>query len=319
MIPFFRKIRKKMADDNRPLKYMRYAIGEIVLVVIGILIALQINNWNEIEKLKVRETNLLKELKTNLNTNIKNLEKDIEVQVQQASYIDIVQLHLENKKPYNDSISYYISYGSPAPDVLLTSSAFETLRLSGLELIRSDTLRQAIVNLFEVDYPYLFQETKRLEDQVWPSVVVPMFQIHFRFKDNLVIPTNYEALLNDDEFINSLAEFMFDFWPYIDGGALSDLEKQHGPEVVEAALHRMSSVPDSPRFRLVLFSIGPNKQKTIAAIQLLTGLSTSEVSELVDKTPVTIKEGISQQEANQLIGILDDHEAGRFYMSRIGA
>ncbi len=46
MIPFFRKIRKKMADDNKPLKYMRYAIGEIVLVVIGILIALQINTWN---------------------------------------------------------------------------------------------------------------------------------------------------------------------------------------------------------------------------------------------------------------------------------
>jgi len=49
MIPFFRKIRKKMADDNKPLKYMRYAIGEIVLVVIGILIALQINNWNQIK------------------------------------------------------------------------------------------------------------------------------------------------------------------------------------------------------------------------------------------------------------------------------
>jgi hypothetical protein len=47
MIPFFRKIRKKMADDNKPLKYMRYAVGEIVLVVIGILIALQINTWNQ--------------------------------------------------------------------------------------------------------------------------------------------------------------------------------------------------------------------------------------------------------------------------------
>ena len=50
MIPFFRKIRKKMADDYKPLRYMRYAIGEIVLVVIGILIALQINNWNENRK-----------------------------------------------------------------------------------------------------------------------------------------------------------------------------------------------------------------------------------------------------------------------------
>ena len=50
MIPFFRRIRKKMADDNKPLKYMRYAIGEIVLVVVGILIALQINNRNEKRK-----------------------------------------------------------------------------------------------------------------------------------------------------------------------------------------------------------------------------------------------------------------------------
>lgn len=47
MIPLFRRIRKKLAEDNKPKKYLRYAIGEIVLVVIGILIALQINNWNE--------------------------------------------------------------------------------------------------------------------------------------------------------------------------------------------------------------------------------------------------------------------------------
>jgi hypothetical protein len=50
MIPFFRRIRKTLADDNKPIKYFRYAIGEIVLVVIGILIALQINNANENRK-----------------------------------------------------------------------------------------------------------------------------------------------------------------------------------------------------------------------------------------------------------------------------
>ena len=57
MINFFRRIRKQLADDNppswpagKPLKYMRYAIGEILFVVIGILIALSINNWNEENK-----------------------------------------------------------------------------------------------------------------------------------------------------------------------------------------------------------------------------------------------------------------------------
>src|SRR5210317_1149717 len=74
MIPFFRKIRKKMADDNRPLKYMRYAIGEIVLVVIGILIALQINTWKEQEKAKNIEFVVLSELKKNIEADI--LEMD---------------------------------------------------------------------------------------------------------------------------------------------------------------------------------------------------------------------------------------------------
>jgi hypothetical protein len=55
MINFFRKIRKQPADDNKPLKYMRYAIGEIALVVLGILIALSINNWNEKGKSQIKK------------------------------------------------------------------------------------------------------------------------------------------------------------------------------------------------------------------------------------------------------------------------
>jgi Family of unknown function (DUF6090) len=47
MTKVFRNIRQKLAAENKVMAYLRYAIGEIVLVVIGILIALQINNWNE--------------------------------------------------------------------------------------------------------------------------------------------------------------------------------------------------------------------------------------------------------------------------------
>ena len=66
MANFFRKIRKNIAEDNRPLKYLRYAVGEIILVVIGILIAVQINNWNEGQKRsKLKQTyveNLINDL-----------------------------------------------------------------------------------------------------------------------------------------------------------------------------------------------------------------------------------------------------------------
>jgi len=66
MIPFFRKIRKKLADDNQFFKYSRYAIGEIVLVVIGILIALQINTWNEERKNHEKEILLLTRIRSDL-------------------------------------------------------------------------------------------------------------------------------------------------------------------------------------------------------------------------------------------------------------
>ena len=66
MLPFFRKIRYKLAKDNQFIKYSRYAIGEIVLVVIGILIALQVNNWNEDKNIRKIEHKLLQELKADL-------------------------------------------------------------------------------------------------------------------------------------------------------------------------------------------------------------------------------------------------------------
>ncbi len=66
MIPFFRKIRWRLAQDNQFLKYSRYAIGEIFLVVIGILIALQINTWNEERKSRLEETEILKRIKLDL-------------------------------------------------------------------------------------------------------------------------------------------------------------------------------------------------------------------------------------------------------------
>ena len=59
MIKFFRKIRHNLINEGKTTKYLKYAIGEIVLVVIGILIALQINNWNEQRKQKLNYLNIL--------------------------------------------------------------------------------------------------------------------------------------------------------------------------------------------------------------------------------------------------------------------
>ena len=78
MIKFFRKIRYNLIEKNKTGKYLKYAIGEILLVIIGILIAVSINGWNEDRKLKKAEQSILKDLKQEMTINLKALEFVIE-------------------------------------------------------------------------------------------------------------------------------------------------------------------------------------------------------------------------------------------------
>lgn len=87
MHPFFRKIRWRLARDNQFFKYSRYAIGEIVLVVIGILIALQVNNWNEQRKNTKEVLKILLEVQNDLLMNIENIEITIRHKSTQDSLI----------------------------------------------------------------------------------------------------------------------------------------------------------------------------------------------------------------------------------------
>ncbi len=77
MFRFFRTLRQRLLAENRVSKYLLYAVGEIVLVVIGILIALQINNWNEVRKVRIEEQVLLRQLKEEYATNLEQLDSKI--------------------------------------------------------------------------------------------------------------------------------------------------------------------------------------------------------------------------------------------------
>ena len=74
MIKFFRKIRYNLMETGKTGKYLKYAVGEIILVMIGILLALQINNWNENRKLKIEERALLTNLSIEFDRKLNELE-----------------------------------------------------------------------------------------------------------------------------------------------------------------------------------------------------------------------------------------------------
>ena len=147
MIKFFRKIRQKLLTENKISKYLLYAFGEIILVVIGILIALQINNWNEDRKDQIRLKNHYKELLDELNNDENNLKQII-----------------ENVRKYNDQafeISEFINSTQPITDTTkivtdlldveaygffsVSNSAYSTLISSGdIQLIINTKLKNAL-------------------------------------------------------------------------------------------------------------------------------------------------------------------------------
>ena len=98
MLRFFRQIRQRLLTDNKFSKYLLYAIGEILLLVIGILIALQINNWNEEKKERQRLNDFLTEIRKNLSDDILKANDIIDRFITQISMLRNIRL---NKVSYS--------------------------------------------------------------------------------------------------------------------------------------------------------------------------------------------------------------------------
>ncbi len=148
MIKLFRSIRKNLLAEGKTTKYFKYAIGEIILVVIGILIALQINNWNEFRKERIKEKAYLTRLKEDLISDKKTIE------LNQAFYQDVfvagslVLSHAEGEDEIIasnwDVLTAYF-HASQIWPILMQSSTYEELKSSGeLSLIQNVTLRNRL-------------------------------------------------------------------------------------------------------------------------------------------------------------------------------
>ena len=135
MIKFFRHIRKRLVIENRFSKYLLYAIGEIILVVIGILIALQINNWNENKKLRNQEITYLNNLRGDLQTQINMLDV----------YIDYENIIIDHS---NDIIEHFEFHGGfdnmdsifPKLNDLTTRWTFSNANTTLLQMLNSNQI-----------------------------------------------------------------------------------------------------------------------------------------------------------------------------------
>ena len=148
MIKFFRKIRYNLMEQNKTGKYLKYAIGEIVLVVIGILIALSINNWNETKKTRGIELKLLHELKDDL----KETKEDLLTDIEKANRLLVVTDSLYQAASENNwgQVKISMDYIYETPHLFAKLSAYKSIQAFGVNIISNDNLRKMITNFYEL-------------------------------------------------------------------------------------------------------------------------------------------------------------------------
>jgi hypothetical protein len=158
MINFFRKIRQRLLTENKFSKYMLYAIGEIVLVVIGILIALSINNWNENLKNKKLETSYLKRIYKDLDNDLLQFEGTIKLAQERNKRVLFLEQAIKDSQLVNKSFDYFVKsivYANYTYRPAISNHSFEELKSSGrLSLIKNEDLRVSIAKYYDLEFSY---------------------------------------------------------------------------------------------------------------------------------------------------------------------
>lgn len=206
MAKLFNSIRKKLVSEkpskSRTSHYIKYAIGEIVLVVIGILIALQINTWNEVRKEKGQELILLKQLQTEYRSNLNQLDDKVFIRreimksaSQLLSFIDYPDSRVKDSIDRN--IATTIGYTTFDPVISDLSSS------GSLRLLKNDSLKQLlsfwtseIVQVKEVENGW-----RKYRNEIYVPFLIKHYQL--RTARNILIKTDYLKRFQIDKNIDS--------------------------------------------------------------------------------------------------------------------
>ena len=199
MISFFRKIRQKLLQQNRVTRYLAYALGEIALVMIGILLALQVNNWNESRKQRMVELKYFSNLKNDLNSDLERLNYMVDF-----SKGKITAASNMKKRADGDTVGSLYDFSSDMLILLFVeefrpnANTYEEMKSSGnFSLIQNDEIKVEFMNLRKT------------------YIDIQAFQEHLRYDFNVFLQ-DYEKFINWGKYYNlsksdvSKGQFLFD-------------------------------------------------------------------------------------------------------------
>ncbi|MBR9847636.1 MAG: mechanosensitive ion channel [Algicola sp.] len=233
MIKFFKKIRHNLLSEGKTGKYLKYALGEIVLVVIGILIALQINNWNENRKTRKLEVQIYTELKSDLLQTRNDINEAISKHKEIFKSSQQLITDIYKKKSNSQTVYNSLTSSSAEFHIIPKTSAFENLKNIGLNTLSNDSLRIDITNLFQLNLKRLDDElgmkqadmnmTKLIQPFLFKYLTADYSQptkYGFIHSDSITVYklriNNYDKFLNDNELMKALQLSLYNRGKIID-------------------------------------------------------------------------------------------------------
>ncbi len=180
MLRFFRRARQRLAGRVEIGRYLFYTLGELLLVVAGILIALSVNNWNGRMKDRKAEVQYLKEIRDDLEKTLVDLDWDLERHTSRLVRADDILQNLINNQGYQDTL--FDNLPDIARDFQLypKTGAFESLKSIGLGLLSNDNLRLKITDLYQLHIERAFSKgLRQTESLSIEKLMAPFLEKHF--------------------------------------------------------------------------------------------------------------------------------------------
>ena len=204
MINLFRRVRKSHLMINNTGQYLKYAFGEIFLVVIGILIALQINNWNEQRKSKAFEKESLIQIRANLIKDKVTLEQ---MKINGINAVASTDKILRQYTAINktDSIKFWLGDIIQFDRFQPLTNAYEVLKSKGLDQVSNKELRFLMGTYYDDKAKHIVKAVKDIEEtfQVDWMPILKKHVVDFKFK-KYVIVQNDEIFYKPSEIRNLL-------------------------------------------------------------------------------------------------------------------
>jgi hypothetical protein len=183
MIPIFRKIRHNLLRENKFKRYLIYAIGEIILVVIGILIALSINNWNENKKTQEFEITILKNIQEDILADKIDLALNLQYHKEMVKNEQLLLNFLLNDQTQNsNNIEFTTALGIDLITAFHNAS-FNNLQNNDIGLINNNRLYKKITRFYDFYSTAIIQMENEHDYSNTYDEKFPYFKKHFTLAD----------------------------------------------------------------------------------------------------------------------------------------